>query len=57
MGPPNPLKPALIRYAASLAELKGCDGQIFRINLPWQLLQVATIAVFSFILILTGWAL
>lgn len=54
MGPPNPLKPALIRYAASLAKLRGCDGQIFRTNLPWQLLQVVTIAVFSFILILTG---
>jgi len=57
MGPPNPLKPALIRYAASLADLKGRDGRIFRVNLPWQLLQVATIAVFSFILILAGWAL
>ena len=52
MGPPNPIKPALIRYTASLANLKGQDGQIFRINLPWQILQVIVIAIFSFILII-----
>jgi L-lactate permease len=52
MGPPNPIKPALIRYTASLVGIKGKDGEIFRVCLPWQLLQVVVVAVFSLILIL-----
>lgn len=51
MGPANPLKPALIRYVASLANVKGQDGAIFRTALPWQLLQVAVTAVMSIILL------
>lgn len=51
MGPANPLKPALIRYVASLANVKGQDGAIFRTTLPWQLLQVAVTAVLSIILL------
>jgi L-lactate permease len=51
MGPANPLKPALIRYVASLANVKGQDGAIFRTALPWQLLQVAVTAVMSVILL------
>jgi lactate permease len=52
MGPPNPLKPALIRYTASLANVNGRDSEIFRITLPWQLLQVVVTAIFSFILVM-----
>jgi lactate permease len=52
MGPPNPLKPALIRYTASLANVTGRDSEIFRITLPWQLLQVVVTAIFSFILVM-----
>lgn len=51
MGPANPLKPALIRYVASLANVKGQDSAIFRTALPWQLLQVAVTAVMSVILL------
>ena len=51
MGPPNALKPTQIAYAAGLANVKGRDGEIFRICLPWQLLQIAVTAIFSVILI------
>ena len=51
MGPPNPIKPALIRYTASLANVVGRDAEIFRITLPWQLLQVVVVAVLAFFLI------
>jgi lactate permease len=40
-GPPNALKPNQIAFSQSLANLKGKDGEIFRICLKWQLLQVA----------------
>ncbi|HVA94549.1 MAG TPA: L-lactate permease [Candidatus Dormibacteraeota bacterium] len=51
MGPPNALKPTQIAYTASLANVKGRDGEIFRICLPWQILQLVVTAILSVILI------
>jgi L-lactate permease len=51
MGPPNALKPTQIAYTASLANVKGRDGEIFRICLPWAMLQLAAIAILSVILV------
>jgi len=45
MGPPNPLKPSLIRYTSSLANIKGKDGEMFRMAFPWQILQLFVIVV------------
>jgi lactate permease len=52
MGPPNALKPTQIAYAASLAKIKGRDGEIFRICLPWQILQLVVTAILAVILVL-----
>ena len=51
MGPPNALKPTQISYAASLANIKGKDGEIFRICLPWQILQLVVTAILAVILV------
>jgi lactate permease len=51
MGPPNALKPTQISYAASLANVKGKDGEIFRICLPWQVLQLVVTAILAVILV------
>ena len=51
MGPPNALKPTQIAYTASLANVKGRDGEIFRICLPWQLLQLIVTAILSVIFV------
>jgi hypothetical protein len=51
MGPPNPLKPTLITYCAHLVDLKDRDWEIFRINLPWQLLQLAVTTILAFVLV------
>jgi lactate permease len=51
MGPPNALKPTQIAYTASLANVKGRDGEIFRICLPWQILQLIVTAILSVILV------
>jgi len=52
MGPPNGLKPAIIKYTASLADVTGQDAVIFRRSLPWQLLQVAAMALLSAVVVL-----
>ncbi len=51
MGPPNALKPTQIAFSASLANVKGRDGEIFRICLPWVLLQIVVTAILSVILV------
>lgn len=51
MGPPNALKPTQIAFTSSLANVKGKDGEIFRICLPWVLLQLAATAILSVILV------
>jgi lactate permease len=52
MGPNNALKPTQIAYASSLANVQGRDGEIFRMCLRWQLLQLVVTAVFAVILVL-----
>jgi lactate permease len=47
MGPPNALKPTQIAFSASLANVKGRDGEIFRICLPWVMLQLVVTAILS----------
>ena len=49
---------------ASLANVKGKDGEIFRICLPWQMLQLVVTAILAVILVSggnshgeTGWEL
>jgi len=51
MGPPNALKPTQIAFSSSLANVKGRDGEIFRICLPWVLLQLVVTAILSVILV------
>ncbi len=53
MGPPNALKPTQIAFSASLANVKGRDGEIFRICLPWVMLQLVVTAILSVILVYT----
>lgn len=51
MGPANPLKPSLLRYTSSLANIKGKDGEMFRMAIPWQVLQLIVIAICSALLV------
>jgi lactate permease len=46
MGPTNAIKPPLIRFAASLVNLKGRDREIFRIGLFWGLVQIIVVTIF-----------
>ncbi|HQT38002.1 MAG TPA: L-lactate permease [Acidocella sp.] len=50
-GPPNALKPTQIAYTQALANLKGKDGDIFRICLRWQLLQLVAETVTAILLV------
>jgi L-lactate permease len=52
MWPPNALKPTQISYAASLANVKAKEGEIFRIRLPWQILQLAVTAILVVVLVI-----
>jgi L-lactate permease len=40
MGTTNAVKPPLIRFAASLVDIKGRDRDIFRIGLYWGFVQI-----------------
>jgi L-lactate permease len=51
MGPPNALKPTQIAYTSSLANVKGRDGEMFRICLPWVILQLIATTILSVILV------
>ncbi|MGE5674488.1 MAG: L-lactate permease [Mycobacterium leprae] len=51
MGPANPLKPSLLRYTSSLAKIKGEDGTLFRLALPWQAAALAIVAIGTVILL------
>jgi lactate permease len=51
MGPNNALKPTQIAYTASLANVKGRDGEIFRTCLPWQILQLVVTAILAVIIV------
>jgi lactate permease len=50
-GPPNALKPTQIAYTQALANLKGKDGDIFRICLKWQLLQMIAETIAAVLLV------
>ena len=52
MGPPNAVKPTQIAFTASLANVEGRDGEIFRICLPWELLQLVVTALFAVVVVL-----
>jgi lactate permease len=52
MGPANPLKPSLLRYTSSLANIKGQDGAMFNIALRWQALQLLVIVIIVFVMLL-----
>lgn len=52
MGPPNPLKPSLLRYTSSLAGIKGQDGEMFNLAFKWQGLQLLVIVVMVLLLML-----
>jgi lactate permease len=45
MGPTNAVKPALIRFAASLVNIKGQDRTIFRIGLYWGIVQIVVTTI------------
>ncbi len=46
MGLPNPLKPSLLRYTSTLANVKPeQEGEMFRMALPWQLLQLLILII------------
>jgi lactate permease len=51
MGPTNAVKPALIRFAASLVDIKGRDRDIFRIGLYWGILQIIVTTIVFMILV------
>ncbi|HQT64810.1 MAG TPA: L-lactate permease [Acidocella sp.] len=51
--PPNALKPTQIAYTQALVNLKGKDGDIFRICLKWQLLQLFVETIVAFVLVFT----
>jgi len=51
MGPTNAVKPALIRFAASLVNIRDRDRDIFRIGLYWGLVQILVTTVFFLILV------
>jgi hypothetical protein len=45
IGPTNAVKPPLIRFAASLADVDDADPAIFRIGLHWGLIELAVVTV------------
>ena len=51
MGPTNAVKPALIRFAASLVDIKGRDRDIFRIGLYWGFVQIVVTTITFMILV------
>ncbi len=51
MGPTNAVKPALIRFAASLVDIKGRDRDIFRIGLYWGFVQIVVTTIVFMILV------
>jgi lactate permease len=54
MGPTNAVKPALIRFAASLVDIKNRDRDIFRIGLYWGFVQIV-ITTITFMVLVHYW--
>lgn len=55
MGTANPIKPSLLKYASSLADVKGEDGRLFNLCLPWQLVAFVVCALLGVLLVATGY--
>lgn len=51
MGTTNAVNPPLIRFAASLVDIKGRDRDIFRIGLYWGLVQIVVTTVTFMVLV------
>lgn len=51
MGPANPLKPSLLKYVSSLANIAGKDSEMFGIACKWQFAQLIIIALSSVLLL------
>ena len=51
MGTTNAVKPPLIRFAASLVDIKGRDRDIFRIGLYWGFVQIVVTTVTFMVLV------
>lgn len=56
MGTANPIKPSLLKYTTSLADVKGEDGKLFNLCLPWQLVALVAAVVVGLVLVGIGWA-
>ena len=55
MGSANPIKPSLLKYASSLADVKGQDGQLFNLCLPWQLGALIVCVVMGVVMVALGY--
>ena len=51
MGPANPLKPSLLQFTSSLANIKDRDGDMFNIAFKWQMIQLLIVCIFAMIFI------
>lgn len=55
MGSANPLKPSLLKYASSLADVKGQDGQLFNLCLPWELISLVVCIAIGLLMVNIGY--
>ena len=55
MGSANPIKPSLLKYTTSLADVKGKDGELFNLCLPWQLVALVVCIGIGLLLMATGY--
>ena len=55
MGTANPIKPSLLKYTTSLADVKGEDGKLFNLCLPWQLVGLVAAVAVGMVLVISGW--
>lgn len=51
MGPANPLKPSLLQFTSSLANITNRDGDMFNLAFKWQLIQLLIICIMSLFII------
>ena len=51
MGPANPLKPSLLQFTSSLANIKDRDGDMFNVAFKWQMIQLLIVCIFAMIFI------
>ena len=51
MGTANPLKPSLLKFTSSLANITNRDSDMFNLAFKWQLIQLFIICVMSLFII------